>query len=120
MRAKEFILEVKKGKLHPDQEAVMGMIHKFAGTADRIYDLNRAMMTVASTDGKNFSHDPTEESWIGRNNMAAPYTKVEHDMLHHAYKAIGTPIDSAIDDERREPDDTHKISPVKAFKGYPR
>ena len=94
------------------------MIHKVAGTADRTYDLNRAMMAVASSDGKNFSHDPTGESWIGRSNMAAPYTQLEHDMLHHAYGAIGTPIESAIDDERKEPEDTHRISPVVGFRGY--
>jgi len=120
MRANEFITEVKKGKLHPDQSSAMGMIHKFAGTADRIYDLNRAMMAVASSDGKNFTHPPEEESWIGRSNMAAPYTKVEHDMLHHAYKSIGTPIESALSDERTEPEDTNKVSPHKPFKGYPK
>ena len=127
MRATEFIVEGgagsnkgSKGKLHPHQEAAMGMIHKFAGTADRIYDLNRAMMAVASSNGKTMSHEPKEESWIGRNNMAAPYTKVEHDMLHHAYKSIGTPIESALSDDRSEPDDTNKVSPHKPFKGYKR
>jgi len=120
MRANEFITEVKKGKLHPDQSSAMGMIHKFAGTADRIYDLNRAMMAVASSDGKNFTHPPEEESWIGRHNMAAPYTKIEHDMLHHAYKSIGTSIESALSDERTEPNDTNKVSPHKPFKGYPK
>jgi hypothetical protein len=94
------------------------MIHRVAGTADRTYDLNRAMMAVASSNGKEFSHEPTGESWVARSNMAAPYTKEEHDMLHHAYGAIGTPVQSATDDHRREPDDTHRISPVKGFKGY--
>lgn len=127
MRSNEFITEQtaengshgkRKGKLHPRHKATMGMIHKVAGTADRTYDLNRAMMAVASSNGKEFSHDPTGESWIGRSNMAAPYTQAEHDMLHHAYGAIGTPIEAAVDDNRREPHDTHKISPVTGFKGY--
>jgi hypothetical protein len=78
------------------------------------------MMAVASSNGKEFSHEPTGESWIGRSNMAAPYTKEEHAMLHHAYHAIGTPVQSATDDFRREPDDTHKVSPHKPFKGYKR
>jgi hypothetical protein len=129
MRATEFIVEAtaddgshgkKKGKLHPDIKAALGMIHRVAGTADRTYDLNRAMMAVASSNGKEFSHEPTGESWIGRSNMAAPYTKEEHDMLHHAYHAIGTPVQSATDDFRREPDDTHKVSPHKPFAGYKR
>tara|TARA_R110000868_G_scaffold244626_4_gene500992 strand:+ start:179 stop:562 length:384 start_codon:yes stop_codon:yes gene_type:complete len=127
MRASEFIFEAtaddgshgkRKGKLHPDVQSAMGMIHRVAGTADRTYDLNRAMMAVASSNGKEFSHVPTGESWVARSNMAAPYTKEEHDMLHHAYGAIGTPVQSATDDHRREPDDTHRISPVKGFKGY--
>ena len=122
MRASEFIFEAtaddgshgkRKGKLHPDVQSAMGMIHRVAGTADRTYDLNRAMMAVASSNGKEFSHVPTGESWVARSNMAAPYTKEEHDMLHHAYGAIGTPVQSATDDHRREPDDTHRISPVK-------
>ena len=129
MRATEFIVEAtaddgshgkKKGKMHSDAKSVMGMIHRVAGTADRTYDLNRAMMAVASSNGKEFSHEPTGESWIGRSNMAAPYTKEEHDMLHHAYQAIGTPVQSATDDFRREPDDTHKVSPHKPFAGYKR
>lgn len=127
MRASEFIFEAtaddgshgkRRGKLHPDLQSAMGMIHRVAGTADRTYDLNRAMMAVASSNGKDFSHEPTGESWVARSNMAAPYTKEEHDMLHHAYSAIGTPVQSATDDHRREPKDTHKISPVKGFKGY--
>jgi len=127
MRANEFIFEAtaddgshgkRRGKLHPDVQSAMGMIHRVAGTADRTYDLNRAMMAVASSNGKEFSHEPTGESWVARSNMAAPYTKEEHDMLHHAYGAIGTPVQSATDDHRREPDDIHKVSPVKGFKGY--
>jgi hypothetical protein len=127
MRANEFIVEGgagsnngSKGKLHPHQESAMGMIHKFAGTADRIYDLNRAMMAVASSDGKTMSHEPKEESRIRRNTMASPDPKVEDDMLHHAYKSIGTPIESALSDDRSEPDDTNKVSPHKPFKGYKR
>jgi hypothetical protein len=121
MRACEFITEVKKGVLHPEQAATMPRAHKFAGTADRIYDLNRAMMAVASSDGKNFPHhDPTEESWIGRNNMAAPFSEQEHDMLHHAYRAIGTEISSIVDEPGVEPDTVNKTSPVKGFRGYPR
>jgi hypothetical protein len=128
MRASEFIIEGnggsnaggKKGKLHPDQEATMPKAHRFAGTQDRIYDLNRAMMAVASSDGTNFTHPPTEESWIGRSNMATPYTEHEHKMLHHAYKAIGIDIDDAVNSHGTEPDTTHKVSPVKGFKGYKR
>ena len=82
-----------------------------------IKSISKYIIPIIS-DGKNFSHDPAGESWIGRSNMAAPYTQVEHDMLHHAYHAIGTPIESALDDERKEPKDTYAISPVVAHRGY--
>jgi hypothetical protein len=123
MRATEFILEGSRGhgKLNPEQEATMPRAHKFAGTADRIYDLNRAMMAVACSDGKSFPHhESDEESWIGRNNMANPFTQEEHDMLHHAYKSIGVKISDAVSHPNKEPDNVHKASPVKSFAGYPR
>lgn len=127
MRAKEFIFETthedgshggRAGKLHKDQENILGKIHRVAGTADRTYDINRAMMAVASSDGKNFTHKPNGESWVARHNLVYPYTEIEHNMLHHAYKAINLPVQDAISYKGREPDDTHKSSPVRPFKGY--
>ena len=99
----------------------MPRAHRFAGTADRTYDLNRAMMAVACSDGKAFPHhEADEESWVGRNNMANPYTEQEHDMLHHAYKALGIQINDAVNHPNKEPDTIHKHSPIKGFKGYGR
>ena len=127
MRAYEFLTEAtredgyhggKQGKLHKDQSKVLGPIHRVAGTADRIYDLNRAMMALASSDGKNFTHEPESESWVARHNLAYPFSEVEHDMLHHAYKAINLPMQDAIADKSKEPDDVHKISPVIAHRGF--
>ena len=127
MRAKEFITEQtaedgshshKKGKLHPHQERVLGKIHKVAGTADRTYDLNRAMMALASSDGKNFSHEPDAESWTARHNLAYPYTEAEHAMLDHSYKHLNLSIQHGVADKGKEPDDTHKVSPVVGFRGY--
>ena len=123
MRANEFVTEGAKGhgKLHPEQEATMPRAHRFAGTADRIYDLNRAMMAVACSNGKDFpDHGSDAESWIGRNNMANPFTEEEHNMLHHAYKSIGIDIDDAVSHPNTEPDTVHKHSPVQGFKGYQR
>ena len=55
MRAREFIAEHKKvGDLSTrNQQATVGL-HKFrdAEFADRVYELNRIMMAVASNDGK--------------------------------------------------------------------
>ena len=123
MRANEFISESYKGhgKLHPEQEATMPRAHRFAGTADRIYDLNRAMMAVACSDGKSFPHHGSDaESWVGRNNLANPLTDEEHKMLHHAYDAIGIEINDAVSHPNTEPDNVHKHSPMTGFKGYKR
>lgn len=127
MRAKEFITEQtaedgshssKKGKLHPFQDSALNRVHKVAGTADRTYDLNRAMMAIASSNGKEFSHEPDAESWIARHNMVVPYTDAEHKMLDHTYKHLNLAVQHAVKDKSQEPKDTHKISPVVGFRGY--
>jgi len=122
MRAREFLCEKKVvGRLKKSQAATMNPVHKFAGTADRIYDLNRVMMAMAAADQNGAGDNaPTEESWTGRNNTCHPWTPEEHRMMHHAYNHLGIKNEDAINDWSREPDGVHKISPVKSFKGYPR
>ena len=123
MRAREFIAEHKKiGDLSTrNQQATVGL-NKFrdAEFADRIYELNRVMMAVASNDGTDFVHDMDAESWIGRHNLAAPYTKVEQDMLEKAFKAVGSKhIDLNHGDlDSEEHPAVNTASPIQAFKGY--
>jgi hypothetical protein len=77
------------------------------------------MMAVASTDG-TFVPDLDVESWSGRNNIAAPYTKVEQDMLKKAFKAVGSHHEDLNhgDLASQEHPAVNTSSPVKAFKGY--
>ena len=123
MRASEFIVEDKVGKVgHRRQQATVGLTkfrHPMGG--DRIYELNRVMMAVASTDG-TFVPDIDQESWAGRNNIAIPYTEQEQDMLEKALQAVGSTYKDLNDGDyySREVDSTNQISPVKGFKGYPR
>jgi hypothetical protein len=79
------------------------------------------MMAVASTDG-TFVPDIDQESWAGRHDVAAPYTKQEADMLKQAYKATGSWHQDLNDGdlESGEVPSTNKTSPVIAFQGYPR
>ena len=103
-------------------QATVGL-HKFRDMqfADRVYELNRIMMAVASTDG-TFVPELDGESWSGRNNVAAPYTKEEQAMLKKAYQAIGSHHEDMNHGDLRSQEHpaVHRDSPVKAFAGYPR
>jgi hypothetical protein len=123
MRASEFIAEDKVGKVgHRRQQATVGLT-KFKDDrfADRLYELNRVMMAVASTDG-TFVPDIDQESWAGRHNIATPYTEQEQEMLEKAFKAIGSDYEDLNqgDYHSQEVESTNKTSPIKGFKGYPR
>jgi hypothetical protein len=124
MRAREFIVENADGKISKHQQQSTRGLHIFAkkiDTYDKLYDLNRLMMAVASSDGIN----PIEidaESWVGKHDTAHPYTKEEQNMLKLAYKAVGLEYkdlnDGDMDSEELK--STNKVSPVVAFKGYKR
>jgi hypothetical protein len=122
MRASEFISEGQSvGRLSKTKSYATVGLHKFVDPAhaDRIYELNRIMMATASTDG-TFVPDIDGESWVGRWNLAAPYTKEEHDMLKMAYKAIGSDVSDLNHGDLRslEIPSTNIVSPVKPFRGY--
>ena len=124
MRAYEFIVESKKGKMHKDHASVSRGADKFKddGT-DRIYHLNQVMKATAMADGKSTKAlDMEDESFAGKNNMAYPYTETEHNMMRQAFNTVsGTDAHELIrDHSSKEPNDTHKVSPVTGFKGYPR
>jgi hypothetical protein len=121
MRANEFISEDAVGKISKrNQNATVGL-NKFRDPqfADRVYELNRIMMAVASTDGTNVP-EIDSESWSGRNNIAAPYTKEEQAMLKKAYQAVGSHHEDLNhgDLDSEEHPAVNTTSPVKAFKGY--
>jgi hypothetical protein len=123
MRALEFIAENGAGKISKrNQNATVGL-HKFRdkNLADRVYELNRIMMATAATDG-TFVPTIDNESWAGRYDIAAPYTKEEHNMLLMAYKAAGSNFKDLNrgDLNSQEHPGVHVTSPVTAFKGYPR
>jgi hypothetical protein len=122
MRAREFIVE-RKGKITQRQQfGTVGL--NFFGDAKRIcgtYTLNRLMMAAASTDG-TFGPDIDEESWIGKQRSAHPYTQAEADMLKKAYQAVGASYQDLNngDLDSEEPPGGNPKSPFLAFKGYPR
>lgn len=124
MRAREFVVEDKVGKIGKRRQAATRGLHKFRDNefADRVYELNRVMMAAASNDGTDFVNELDGESWSGRNNIAAPYTEVEQRMLEKAFKAVGSKhwdLNKG-DMDSEEVSSTNTTSPVVSFKGYPR
>lgn len=123
MKAHEFISEHKKvGKLSKRKQYATVGLNKFRDLefADRIYELNRIMMAAASNNGKEFTFPVDGESWAGRNDIAAPYTKVEQDMMNMAYDAVGSKATDLNKGDLRsmEHPAVNTTSPMQAFKGY--
>ena len=122
MRAQEFVVENKKGKISKRlQNATVGL-HTFVDNdrADRTYELNRIMMATAMADGTDAPIEIDTESWAGRNNVAMPYTDVEEKMMHQAFKAVGSShrdLNSG-DTRSQEHPAVHTASPIVGFKGY--
>lgn len=124
MRLHEFVnesAEVKSGvNLSNDHESIISNVHRVAGTADRIYDLNRLMMTIAMADGIQVPVIKNKESWAGRNNLAVPYSSKEVDMLKHSYKVMGIEWEDILHSnsgKSEEPKDTNHVSPVPQNSG---
>ena len=124
MRATEFVFENKNGKISKRQQQStrgLNVFSKKIDSYDRLYDLNRLMMAVASSDGIN-PIVMDAESWVGKHNTTHPYTKEEQDMLKLAYKAAGLQYKDLNngDMDSEEVSDTNTQSIAKPFKGYKR
>lgn len=122
MRAREFIIEGgKKGNPPKHHHTAQPGGYRFIDDAtDRFYHLNQIMKAAACADGSGKPIDMDDESFAGKNNMAYPYSELEHNMLKQAFKTVrANKAEEFIKDHRSmEPDDTHKVSPVSSFKGY--
>ena len=123
MRATEFITEGgKKGRVSKHHTKAQPGAYKFRDNGtDRIYHLNQIMKAAAMADGK--SNKPLtmdDESFVGKSNMAYPYSELEHNMMRQAFKTVrANHAEELIKSHKSlEPDDTHKVSPLKPFKGY--
>ena len=123
MRAREFIFEAE-GTMHAHAQAASQGTHKTRdkGGYDRTNHLNRMMMATAMADGRSKKPvDMDAASWVEKYNTAHPYTEEEHNMLHQAMATIPTEHKEVVPfSKSSEMNDTHKVSPVKGFKGYPR
>jgi hypothetical protein len=123
MRAREFLPETTTGVLGKRRRSATRGLNIFSD-ADRWnsdYTLNRVMMAVASTDGIT-PPKVDKDSWVGKSKSAHPYTQEEQDMLTLAYRAVGAQHRDLNhgDLDSEEMDTVNKVSPVRAFHGYPR
>ena len=122
MRARDFIVE-REGQLGKRRQWATRGLHKFQDKngRDRFNELNRVMMAVASADGVTPLNVP-DSSWVTNMNTAHPYSDIEQKMLKQAYRAVGSRHHDVNDGDMhsQELPSTQTVSPIKAFKGYPR
>ena len=124
MRAQEFVVEARQGKISKrNQYATVGLntFHD-SQRANSDYTLNRVMMAVACADGSEKPIDMDAYSWVGKERSAHPYTEVEQRMLKQAFKAAGAVYDDVNDGDldSEEHPAVNTTSPMQAFKGYTR
>lgn len=115
MRAKEFISEVKQGKIpkrHQNSTRGLNLFHD-SELANSDYTMYRLSMAAAMSDGKT-PIDIDAKSWIGKERTTHPYSKQEQDMLKHAYKAVGADYTDLNNGDMRsqELDSVNKVSPT--------
>ena len=124
MRAQEFLIEKRTGKIGARRQQSTRGLSKFRDPQgfDRNYELNRVMMAAACADGSSAPLNLDTESWAGKFNTAHPYTDEEAAMLKQALKATGSEhYDLNHGDNRsQEVESTNTASPITSFKGYPR
>ena len=122
MRAREFVSEAKETPIpgHAENQMQTAIRARDVGGYDRTYWLNRFGMAVAKADGKSRKAvDSPSSSWNEKYNTLHPYSKEEVNMVHQALATVPNEGKKMISNHAsEEKPDTHKVSPVKAFKGY--
>ncbi len=116
MRAHEFINEGKKGSVPKRHNAAQPGAYKFMDNGtDRTYHLNQIMKAVAMADGSSTKAlKMDDESFVGKNNIAYPYSDLEHTMMQQAFNTVSPTQAKAMIKGRdsSELDIVNKTSPV--------
>jgi hypothetical protein len=121
MRAHEFIIEAKAGKMKKKHAAVQQGVTKSrdVGGYDRVYHMNRLWMATAMADGK--SKKPVKmdgASWMEKYNTQHPYTQEEYNMFRAAEATVPTDSKEVTPwCKSEEPEDTHKVSAFPSWQG---
>jgi hypothetical protein len=91
MRAKEFVFEVRAGKVPKDYQHSSVGLHTFSDAehANSDYTHYRLGLALAMSDGKSPLVDMDPKTFYGKKHTAQPYTQEEADMLKQAYELVG-------------------------------
>jgi len=123
MRAREFVAEAQS-KFHDDQLGPMPGMKRYDGLDNsNPYHMWRFIVAVAGMPKKD-EFDPTpplsKDGPIGQKMSTLSYTKADAEILDAAARAMGETGTEISSQESTEPVTTHKVSPIKGFKGYAR
>lgn len=118
MRAKDFVVEKKEGKLSKRvQQPTRGLeVYSDGEKANSDYTQYRLGLALACANGK----DPINvdyKTWFGKRKTVHPYSKIERDMVRQAYKVVGAHHKDMNngDMESKELDSTYTVSPVSQW-----
>ena len=117
MKIHEIIIEGKKGKLSRHAKNAMHKTHAYSDGyhTDGTMNFYRVGMAAAMADGSKNPVDIDERTWYSTSNVTVPYSDLEHEMMHQAFKAVKSNVKTPVKDRKsREASDTHKTSPVRA------
>jgi len=115
VRAHEFVSE-SKGKVPKRHDKAQPGAYKFMDNGtDRTYHLNQIMKAAAMSDGSSTkAMKMDDESFAGRNNLAYPYSDLEHRMMQQAFNTVSPTKAKQMISSRdsSELDSVNKVSPI--------
>ena len=116
MRAKDFIAEVKSGKISKRAQQPSRGISTYGDTehisGDYVsFKLGQAM---AMADGSGAPLKIDGKSWHGKRKTVQPYSKIENEMFKQAAKAVGASYQDVNDGDMdsKELEGTYTVSPI--------
>ena len=108
-----------RGKLDTTKSRAMHRTHVYGDGyhTNGTYNFYRVGMAAAMADGSGKPLEIDDRTWYHTNNVATPYSELEHKMMHQAFKHINSNVEEVVKDHRsQEANDTHKTSPIPARK----
>lgn len=96
--------------VNPGAEVLDGM--------DKYYDFYRMSMLMAGDPNDEVKIDPL--SWIANAPFVSGYTSADMEKIHNAAKKLKQGHRTVAAMGSVEPPIVNKVSPIKAFRGYPR